>query len=145
MTIIPDLETAIVMTIPFLVTYFALQFILFRPLYAYLQERDHVVHEAKHETHELEGRIEQQLATLENKLRGAREEATAVRAHARQAAHAEEVAIISKARTAADAQVADALKTIATEQSAASKVLADTATELSTDIARQILGREVRA
>jgi len=145
MTIIPDLETAIVMTIPFMVTYFALQFILFKPLFAYLSDRDHVVHEAKHETHELEGRIEQQLATLDQKLRGAREEAMAVRAQARQVAHTEEAAIITKAKAEADAQVVAAVKQIRVEQAAASKLLSESSTELSTDIARQVLGREVRA
>lgn len=145
MTIIPDLETAIVMTIPFLVTYAALNFILFRPLFAYLQERERIVHEAKHETHELEGRIEQQTGALELKLRSAREEAMAVRAQARLVAHAEEAAIISKARAEADAQLEAAMASIAIEQTAASKALAISATDLSADIARQVLGREVRA
>ena len=115
MTIIPDPVTAIVMTIPFIIKYFALNYILFKPLFAYLEEREHVVHDAKHETHDLTGKIEQQMATLEQKLRAARDEAAAVRATARH--HA--------------------------EQKTASAAMKTTATELSADIARQVLGREV--
>lgn len=145
MTIIPDPLTAIVMTIPFLVTYVALHFILFKPLYAYLQERDDVVHQAKHETHELEERVAQQMATLEQKLRAAREEAGALRKQARQQAHAQEAAIIAKAKADADALVHAAVAEIGAEQQAASATMKSAATELSTDIARQVLGREVSA
>jgi F0F1-type ATP synthase membrane subunit b/b' len=145
MTIIPDPVTAIVMTIPFIITYFALNYILFRPLFAYLEERDHVVHDAKHETQDLTGKIEQQMATLEQKLRGARDEAAAVRATARHAAHEQETAIIAAARAEADAHVDEAIKAIHAEEKTASATMKATATELSTDIAKQVLGREVRA
>ena len=143
MTIIPDPVTAIVMTIPFIITYFALNYILFKPLFAYLEEREHIVHDAKHETHDLTGKIEQQMATLEQKLRAARDEAAAVRATARHHAHEQEAAIIAKAKGEADARVDEAVKEIHAEQKTASAAMKTTATELSADIARQVLGREV--
>ena len=83
MTIIPDLETAIVLTIPFLVTYVALHFILFKPLYGYLKDRDRAVVTAREEARELSTRIEDRTTALEEKLDGAREEVAALRAAAR--------------------------------------------------------------
>jgi F-type H+-transporting ATPase subunit b len=145
MTIIPDLETAIVLTIPFLVTYVALHFILFRPLYAYLQDRDKAVVTARDEARELTTRIEDRTTALEEKLGGAREEVAAVRATARGQAREQETAIVGAARAESDKKVKAAVSEIHSSQEEASTALRDAATELSVDIASQVLGRSVQA
>ena len=145
MTIIPDLETAILLTIPFLVTYVALHFILFKPLYAYLQERDRSVVTAREEARELSTRIENRTSSLEAKLQGAREEVAALRATARGHAREQEASIIEAARGEADEKVQAAVATIRVSQEEASATLRDTSKELSVEIASQVLGRSVQA
>ena len=145
MTIIPDLETTLLMTIPFLVTYAALHFILFRPLYDYLQERDDAITKTLADAKDLDGVIEEQVGQLETKLSAARDEASDVRAEARAKAHEHETDILAEARKETEGKVAEAVAVIADEQVKASEVMRATATQLSTDIAGQILGREVQA
>ncbi|MBW1881492.1 MAG: ATP synthase F0 subunit B [Deltaproteobacteria bacterium] len=145
MTIIPDLETAIVLTIPFLVTYVALHFILFKPLYAYLQERDRAVVTAREEARELSTRIENRTTALDAKLNGAREEVAGLRASARGQAREEEATIIGAARRESDEKVQAAVIEIRSSQQEASIALREASTELSVDIASQVLGRSVQA
>lgn len=145
MTIIPDLETTILLTIPFLVTYVALHFILFKPLYAYLQERDRSVVTAREEAKELTTRIENRTGSLDTKLRGAREEVATLRASVRGQAREQEATIIEAARTEADVKVHAAVATIRASQEEASAALREAATDLSVDIASQVLGRSVQA
>lgn len=145
MTIIPDLETAIVMAIPFLITYAALHFILLKPLYEYMQERHEAVGVAVEEAGELEDQAEGRVSALEAKLNGARDEVAALRASARQSAHAQESAILTAAREEADAKVAEALASIKADEERAAQALRETASALSQQMASQVLGREVGA
>ncbi len=145
MIIIPDPLTALVLTIPFLVTYAALHFILFKPLYAFMEEREQVIHAAAHETAELDGQIAQRMATLQQKLDLGREEATTVRTEARQKAHAAEAETLAAARQDAERRVTEAMRTIDAQRAQASAVLRETSTQLSQEIATTVLGREVQA
>lgn len=145
MTIIPDLETAIVMTIPFLVTYAALHFILFRPLFAYLDDREQAIDGARDEAARLAEQVEAQADTLQERVSEARKEVTNLHAEARTRALKEEATILAEARAQADARISEALVSIRSAQTAASGTMKTAAEQLSTDIAGQILGREIQA
>lgn len=144
MTIIPDLETAIVLAIPFVITFLALHLILFRPLFDYLEERQDASVTARREAGELSGQIEQRVATLDQKLATARDEVAALRAAARAKAHEEEARIVAEARQAADADLTEAIGRIRTSQEAAARSLRETSASLSRDIASTVLGRPVQ-
>ncbi len=141
--IIPDPVHVALLTLPFLVTVFGAWVILWKPLAAYLEERRTVVETAHKEADELTVASEEQLTALEEKLATAREQVRELRATARGRALEKETAILKTAREDADEVVAEALKGIATDKEAAAHALKATATELSHDIASQVLGRSV--
>jgi F-type H+-transporting ATPase subunit b len=141
--IIPDPIHVLLLSLPFLVAVAGAHFILWKPMLAYLEGREDTVAKAVKETEELQSSAEQQLATLEEKLVSARARVVELHSAARGRAQAKEAEILSAARAAAEARVSEAVAGIATEQKAAASALESTATELSRDIAAQVLGRDV--
>jgi F-type H+-transporting ATPase subunit b len=141
--IIPDPMHVALLTLPFLVAFVGANFILWQPLMAYLEGREDTVAKAVKEAEELEASAAHQLGTLEEKLAHAHAKVVDLHAAARTRALAQEATILAAARAEAEAKVSGAIASIATEQKAAAAALESTATELSRDIAGQILGREV--
>ncbi len=145
MDVIPNLYLSAIQAVPFLVAVLGLYVILWKPLLAYLDEREQVTATAKAEAARLTGEIESRVSQLDEKLAAAKLDIGVNRAAARGEAEAEEAKIIGAARTEADAKVSEAVARIADAQTAASASLQSMATGLSTDIASQVLGREVSA
>lgn len=145
MQIIPELVPSVLLTIPFLVAFAALNTILFRPLLDYLEGRDEAIHGAKEQAKVLHSQVETRLEDLDERLRTARVEINAYRADARAAALGEESKIIAKAREEADAKVSKAVEQITIEHAAATQTLQTVAENLSGDIVDQVLGRAASA
>jgi F0F1-type ATP synthase membrane subunit b/b' len=143
MQILPDPIAALVLTLPFLVTLAGLWFILFKPLLAYMEERDAVSARALAEADHLNHQAEARLSEIDARLATARKESADHRQAHRAVAQKQEVAIIRQARSAADARVDAAVERIGGERQAASGILRGQATELGNEVARQVLGREV--
>lgn len=141
MVVIPTPELVVLFTFPFLVTFVALHFILFRPLLRYLAERHEAVHEARHEAEHLGAETEQHVRTLEDRLNAARDEVAGLRTAARNRAMEREAAIIAAARADADQRLKAAVEEIGREQAQAAIVMRESARALSQDIANRVLGR----
>jgi F-type H+-transporting ATPase subunit b len=143
MEVIPSLPLALLMVVPFLVTFVALRSILFKPLLEYLMEREAVVVQAKHDTEALTGQIASRMSSLEVKLSDARDEVASVRTAARQRAQEQQGAIIGKARAEADTLVRQAVAEIGVEREKGAATMRDTAAGLSREIASRVLGRQL--
>ena len=131
--------------IPFLVCLAGLHVILFKPMMAYLGERDQQTDGARDEAKELNALVDDRIETLNQRLQDARNQAGQLRSAARATAAAKGQEIIDAARTEAEANVADAVKRIQTERDTAAQALKQSATALSADIAGQVLGRTLQA
>lgn len=145
MQIIPNAYFALWMTLPFLVTLFALNFLLVRPMREYLEGRDAAIHGARHDAEHIAHNADAKLADLNAQLARAREQAAAVRAATRQAAIHKESEVVDAARKQAEAALEAALAGISAEAAAARASLRDASVALSNDIAGQVLGRRIDA
>lgn len=143
MEIIPDPIHVALLTLPFLVAMAGMHLILWRPLLAWMDERDTLSTSARKEADELDHAAEEQLARIEDRLAAARHEVHTVRAEARARALAKEAVIVAEARSGADGRVQEAVGKIRTDREAARSTLQATAKDLSTDIAGRVLGRQV--
>lgn len=143
MEIFPNPAFAALMTLPFVVTFIALHFIIFRPIFDYLEERDHASTGAKAEAEALRNDIDAQSAKVAAQVESARAEVARARAVSRAAALERETEILHDARAKADAKVADALEGLGAARATASAELRNTASLLSNDIAEQVLGRAI--
>ncbi len=144
LVIVPDLSTALVMTVPFLITFLLLRTILFKPLFEYLEERDQASVTARKEASDLSDEIEARVAAVDAKLVDAQNEVAALRAAARQKAHEEEERILLEARAEADRRIEEGVAAVAASREEASRALRETTAQLSTDIASQVLGRPIQ-
>jgi F-type H+-transporting ATPase subunit b len=143
MEIIPDPVHVALLTIPFAVAALAVHLILWRPLLAWLDERDHTSAHAREEAARLDTQAADQLSRIEARLADARAHVGALRAEARERAHAQEARIVAQARSEADGRIDTALERIRTDRATASATLRTTAIELAQDIASRVLGRRV--
>jgi F-type H+-transporting ATPase subunit b len=143
MEVVPSLPLALLMVVPFLVTFVALRFILFKPLLDYLDERDHTIAQARHDTESLTAQIGERMTSLEAKLANARDAVASLRTAARQRAQEQQAGIIGKARAEADTLVKQAVAEIGVEREKAAGTMRDTAAALSREIASRVLGRQV--
>lgn len=142
MEILPSLVPAALLTIPFVVSVLALHFIIFRPLFDYLEEREGISSRARTDAAEMNAAADEKLVSIEQQLIGARKEATELKQAARANAHVAETAILAEARRQADVKVGEAIQQIGIEKARASATLRGTASVLSTDIAARVLGRQ---
>jgi len=143
MEIIPDPIHAALLTLPFLAAAVSLYFILWKPLLAYLDERDEVSAKAHHEAHELGVAATEQLGRIETRLAQARMQVSNLRQQARSRALAKEAEILAETRGRADKRMTEAMSEIARDRTVAATALESTANELSNQIAGQVLGRPV--
>lgn len=143
MNIQPELIPSIALTLPFIVAFVGVYLILWKPLFAFLEGRDHAVHQAKHDADHFAHQAAERLARLEARLATAEADARAVRQTRREAAVAEENRIIHAAREAADKQVAAAVTEVRAQGSIAAAALRGQADDLARRIAGRALGREL--
>lgn len=130
---------------PFLVTLIGLHLILFKPMMAYLTERDAETIGAKKNAAELNEQVDARLEELNAKIKKAKADAGQIRADARIQATADGQKIIDAARAKAEKEVAEAVQRVQVERDTASQALKQSAETLSTEIAGQVLGRALEA
>lgn len=145
MQIIPDPLVVALQLVPFLLTIFALHFIIFKPMLEYLDDREKAQSGGKDEADALRGRIDEKTSDYESRLAAARNEVVDLRAERRGAATHEAEARLAEARKQADVKVEGALADIDKERAAAAGGLEAVSRELADDIAGQVLGRDLKA
>ncbi|MCA9494025.1 MAG: ATP synthase F0 subunit B [Myxococcales bacterium] len=143
MEILPDPIHATLLLLPFLVAAGTLHVVLWKPLLAYLDERAHTVTHARHEAEDLESAAVEQMTRIETRLAEARAEISTTRQAARQRALGEESKIVAEARGKAETRVSQAVDEIRRDRSTAAEALRASASELSGQIAAQVLGRSI--
>jgi len=143
MEIVPDPVHVALLMLPFACAALALHLILWKPLLAWMDERDATSENARHEAARLDAAAAEQLARIEARLQEARGHVATLRQAARGRAQAQEAEIIAAARATADSRIDDALVRIRKEQSAAAASLKETAAGLARDVATRVLGRQV--
>lgn len=143
MEIMPDLALAAMLFVPFVVTFVALKVILFDPLLAYLEQREHAIVGAKDEAHALDKDADARAVELDKRLSGARDEVVAIRGAARKRAADQQTLILGEARKRAEERVAHALAEIERERAKASAQIQPLAADISREVASTVLGRPV--
>jgi F-type H+-transporting ATPase subunit b len=139
--IVPDWILVALQTLPFLVAFVALRSLLFRPMIAYLEERDAAIAGARDETTRLRARVAEARGSWEQQLAEARAEGAAHRAAIHADANAQRQALVDEARGEAEQQVGEALRGIEQARSAAADQLRGGAQQLAHDIAERVLER----
>jgi F-type H+-transporting ATPase subunit b len=145
MEIMPDPYLASLLALPFLATLVALHLILYKPLLAYLEARDHAVHGAKHEAESLGQQNQGSVAELDRRIAEANAAVGVIRRQARGRANEAEAKILAAARADAAEKTSAALEQVKAEQRGAAGAMRQLATELANDIAGRVLGRPVQA
>lgn len=145
MEIMPDPYLAPLLALPFLATLVALHFILYKPLLAYLEARDHAVHGAKREAEGLAQQNQGSMAELDRRISEANAQVGAIRREARARANEAEAKILAAARAEGAEKTSIALDQIKAEQRGAAGAMRQLASELANDIAGRVLGRPVQA
>ena len=145
MQIIPDPVLSLWLMLPFVVSYLALTFILFKPLQRYLDDRSGVSDKARAESDELARRVEAGLSSLQAQMADARRASSEVRSAARASAGQQEAVILTEAKNKAQQRLTDARAEIAGERDTAARSIRTIAETLSSDIAGTVLGRELGA
>lgn len=143
MQIIPEPTMVVLQFFPFLVTIFALYFIIFKPMLAYLDDRETAMTEGRIEAAALQSQIEERYQKVEQALAAARKDAAQIRARRRHEAAAAYEARIREARAQADAKVDEALAAIRLDGVQVRASLRADSQTIANQIATQVLGRSV--
>ena len=141
MQIIPNPIEAAVLTIPFLIAFTSLWFILWRPLLEYLDERKAISDTARREAEEYTLRSTERMSALEQQLTTAQAEISVLRAEARSRAVAAEQKILAEARADAEEAIDDALTSITAEKDRARTTLQAASDGIAGAIVTQVLAR----
>jgi F-type H+-transporting ATPase subunit b len=126
---------------PFLVLMAGLHFILFKPMLAFLEQRQAATVGARAEAEKLQSRAGEQVGKYESAVNAARGEVADLRAARRAAANVEYQRIVAAARTESEEKVSGAVVRIRAEASAARAQLEGASRALADDVAAQVLGR----
>ena len=143
MNIYPNLTLVVLQLIPFLVTVFALNIIIFKPLMQYLEERENASGGASEQAKKFNTEAEKGLQKIQESLKEAHSIASEKRSKAREQFMTEYNQAIYETRKSAEKEFKDASVKIATEQAAASQEMKNHAEILAGDIASQALGRTI--
>jgi len=141
MSITPNFLVILLQAIPFLLTIFALQKIIFAPMLAYLSERLAATEGARKEAAALQAQATSQTEAYEQKLAAARAEISALRATRRAEAMLVYRARIDQARRDADQRISAALEGIRADEATARASLKGSSLALAEQIADQLLPR----
>ena len=141
MNIVPDWILVALQTLPFLVAFFALRSLLFRPMIAYLEERDAAIAGAQEETGQLRERVATARAEWDQRLADARAEGAAHRSTIQAEANARRQVLVDDARASAEQHVDAALTEIEQARASAASQLQQSARQLAHDIAERVLDR----
>lgn len=139
MEILPDPWMLFLQAVPFTLTMWMLHTVLYKPMVAYLEDRDEAIYGSRRDAEALQAKAQQKLEEYESALAAARTEATSARAEARREALAEREKKVAAAREEAETKISEAASTIANEQEQAAKELERIATSLAEDISLTVL------
>lgn len=145
MSIIPDPILALLQVLPFLVLMLGMHLILFKPMLAYLSEREHATTGARKQAHALAERAEAKLQEYEAALAAARAEVAEFRTARRAEAQASYNSKVTAARSEADKRLGAAMGTIQNEARTARSQIGAHARSLAQAAASQVLGRALRS
>jgi F-type H+-transporting ATPase subunit b len=143
MNIYPSLTLIVLQLIPFLLTLFALNAIIFKPMIKYLNEREGASSGAEEEANHIESEIEANLAELQAKVLAAQKEASLLRSNARENSVRNYNDVVHQSRKEADQDVKEAVLEIETQQAAARQEIKAQTKEIAMQIAGQTFGREL--
>ncbi len=145
MEILPDPILMLIQAVPFAITLVVLNALIFRPMIAYLRDRDVAIVGSREDALKLQDTAGEKLGAYEARVAEARAEVASERNSARSAALEKRDAALTAARAEADKQVTEALAVIEGERALASEELDRLARTLAGDITTRILGSEVAA
>ena len=143
MNIYPNLTLIILQLIPFLLTVFALNSIIFKPLMNYLEERENASGGASGQAKQFDSEVEEGLEKIQRSLKEAHSIAAEKRSNAREIFVTEYNHVVHETRKSADQEFKDASVEIATQQVAASQEIKGHSASLANEIASQALGRTI--
>ncbi len=139
MEILPDPWMLLLQAIPFALTMFVLNTVLFKPMVAYLDDRDKAIHGSRKDAKELQEKADNKVAEYEAALKSAKNEAASVRSEARKAAQATRESKLEVAHAAVDAEISAALIEVAAAKAKAAKQLEGLSTALAAEITAKVL------
>lgn len=139
MEILPDPWILFLQAVPFTLTMWMLHTVLYKPMVAYLEDRDQAINGSRRDAVALQAKAAAKLDEYEKALSLARKEATSARTEARRVALDAREAKIAAARAAADTRINEAAALISGEKALASKELERMASSLAQDIAKSVL------
>ncbi len=139
MALIPDPWLIVLQAIPFALAILLLDRIIYRPMLAYLLDREEAIEGSRRRAAELQAEVERAVGEYEQRLAEARKRAAALRKQLRDAALAEREALLARERQAAEAEVDEAVARIREAREAAAQELEKIARQLAGEIARRVL------
>lgn len=131
--------------VPFLLTMIALHFIIFKPMLAYLDQREQARVAGRDEALALQAGIDQKLAQVEARMSQAHSEIVDLKSERRTTALAEAEAQHEQGRHKANLRLDAAKVDLGQDRLAASAILREAARDLGEDIAGRVLGRDLKA
>ncbi len=139
MEILPDPWMLLLQAIPFALTLFVLNTVLFKPMVSYLDDRDMAIHGSRKDAKELQKKADEKVLEYETALASAKNEASIVRSDSRKAALAARENKLEVARAAVDAEISAALAEVAAAKTIASNKLEDLSAALAAEITAKVL------
>ena len=143
MNIIPVTTLILLQLVPFLLTISVLYFVLFKPMLAYLDERDEKIDGAKAKAVSMQKQSADNMSMLKEKTTSLRKEINMLGSEARAKVMSEYNQTIYEARKEADKEIKENAKTILTNQDLVRTELKMQAREVAKTIASKTLGRSV--
>jgi len=143
MVLLPDPALVVLQTFPFLAAMVALHAILFKPMMAYLADREAATKGAREEAVLLTQEADQKEAEYQQHLLQARREVMDLRTAARAEEKIVREAHLAKVRTECEATLKESRTRIESERALAAKELDRMAGQLAGEISRKVLGREL--
>lgn len=136
-----DPALLLLQAVPFLVTMIALHYILFKPMLAYLEEREAAIEGVRREAVAMQERVSTEQAEWEKRLTEARREAGAYRSRLHDEAAAQRNEILARARVESEQLVGAALAELKVAREEARGTLRDSARQLAQEVAVRVLDR----
>ena len=143
MNIIPVPTLILLQLVPFLLTISVLYFVLFKPMLAYLDEREEKIDGAKAKAISMQKQSADNMSVLKEKTTSLRKEINMLRSEARAKVMSEYNQTMYEARKEADKEIKENAKTILTDQNLVREELKMQAREVAKTIASKTLGRSV--
>lgn len=143
MNIIPVPTLILLQLVPFLLTVSVLYFVLFKPMLAYLDERDEKISGAKKQAVSMQKQSVDNMNILKEKTASLRKEINMLRSEARAQVMGEYNQTMHDARKEADKEIKENAATILTDQNLVREELKMKARDVANTIASRTLGRSV--